>query len=159
MSRFAEQTSVSAERSRSEIEATLMRYGADQFAYGWEGDRAMIGFRMRDRQVRFMLAMPDPNAREFTHTPTRSTRRSPAQAHAAWEQSTRQRWRALLLVIKAKLEAVESGITEFEDEFLAHIVLPNGGTAGEWIRPQIASAYETGSMPSMLPALAEGVHA
>ena len=55
-------------------------------------------------------------------------------------------------MIKAKLEAVETGITEFEDEFLAHIVLPNGQTAGHWMRPQIAKAYESGSMPPLLPA-------
>jgi hypothetical protein len=36
VSKFAENTSVSAERSRAEIEKTLRRYGADQFMYGWE---------------------------------------------------------------------------------------------------------------------------
>lgn len=64
----------------------------------------------------------------------------------------RQRWRALALVIKAKLEAVEAGITEFEEEFLAHIVLPNGGTVGQFMLPQVATAYETGQMPPLLPA-------
>ena len=30
------------------------------------------------------------------------------------------------------------GITNFEEEFLAHIVLPNGkGTVGDWLMPQI----------------------
>jgi hypothetical protein len=66
---------------------------------------------------------------------------------AEYEKATRQRWRALALVIKAKLEAVESGITIFEDEFLAHIVLPDGSTAGDWMRPQIAKAYDKNKMP------------
>jgi len=35
VSRYAEGTSVPADRSRAEIERTLTRYGADQFAYGW----------------------------------------------------------------------------------------------------------------------------
>jgi hypothetical protein len=94
--------------------------------------------------------MPDRSAKEFTHTPSRGTPRSTAQAEAAWEQATRQRWRALALVIKAKLEAVDSGITEFEDEFLAHILLPNGTTVGEHVRPGIAQAYESGTMPPLL---------
>ncbi|WP_198651245.1 hypothetical protein [Salinicola sp. CPA57] len=68
----------------------------------------------------------------------------------AWEQACRQRWRALALVIKAKLEAVESGITMFEEEFLAHIVLPNGGTVGGWMLPQIKKSYDSGSMPPLL---------
>jgi hypothetical protein len=36
-----------------------------------------------------------------------------------------RRWRALLLMIKAKVEAVESGVVTFEDEWLAHFVLPS----------------------------------
>jgi len=63
----------------------------------------------------------------------------------------RQKWRALALVIKAKLEAVESGISVFEDEFMAAIVMPNGRTVSEEIRPRIAAAYESGNMPALLP--------
>lgn len=106
---------------------------------------------MAGRRIRFELPLPDRNAREFTHTPSRNTARSSAQALEAWEQACRQRWRALSLAIKAKLEAVECGITDFESEFLAHIVLPSGQTVGGWMLPQIAEAYETRSMPPLLP--------
>ena len=150
MSRYAADTSVSADASRGEIERTLRRYGADGFAYGWEGTRASVMFVMNGRRIRFVLQMPDRHSREFTHTPARGTPRSSSQAEAAWEQATRQRWRALALVIKAKLEAVDSGITEFEDEFLAHILLPNGTTVGEHVRPGIEQAYESGTMPPLL---------
>jgi hypothetical protein len=68
----------------------------------------------------------------------------------------RQRWRALALVIKAKLEAVEAGITIFEEEFLAHIVLPDGRTAGEYMVPQIEESYRTKQMPPLLPMLESG---
>ena len=151
MSRFAEQTSVPSERSRAEIETTLRRYGATAFSYGWADCRAVVIFEMAARRVRFNLPMPDPHDREFTETQT-GRDRSPAQAEKAYEQAVRQRWRALALVIKAKLEAVETGITEFEDEFLAHIALPDGQTVGRWMRPQIEQAYASGRMPPMLPA-------
>jgi len=36
---------------------------------------------------------------------------------------------------------------------MAHIVLPDGSTVGQFMRPQIESAYETGDMPNALPAL------
>ena len=62
------------------------------------------------------------------------------------------RWRALLLVIKAKLEAVTAGISTIETEFLANIVLPDNTTAGEWMLPQIDRAYRSGEMPPLLPA-------
>ena len=157
MSRYAENTTVASDASRAEIERTLSRYGASSFMYGWDRNQALIGFVADDRQVKFLLPLPDRAAREFTHTPTRGNQRSPAEAEKAYDQAVRQRWRALALVIKAKLEAVAAGITEFEDEFLAHIVLPDGTTAGEWMRPQIDEAYETGLMPTMLPQLEAGL--
>lgn len=151
---YAADTQVSSEKSRAEIERTLRRYGATRFGYAWEEGSAVIVFEAQGRRVRFLLPMPDPQAREFHFTPAQNRRRTPSAAEEAWEQACRQRWRALLLVIKAKLEAVEAGITEFEDEFLAHIVLPGGGTVGQEIRPKLALAYSTGKMPPMLPELA-----
>jgi hypothetical protein len=61
--------------------------------------------------------------------------------------------KALALVIKAKLEAVEAGISLFENEFMANIMLPNGGIVGDWMRPKIEQAYLTGQMPQDLPLL------
>jgi len=149
---YAENTSVSTDKSRADIERTLQRYGADQFMYGWDQDKAVVGFRMVNRQIKFLLPMPNKKDRQFTHTPTGKPRKETA-AHAEWEQSCRQKWRALALVIKAKLEAVEAGIAIFEDEFMANIVLPNGSTVSQFMLPQITAAYESGDMPKMLPML------
>ena len=151
---YAANTTVSTEKSRAEIERTLTRYGADQFAYGWSGDQAMVGFTFEGRQIRFTLNMPNRDAREFTHHAR--GKRTAESAYNQWEQACRQRWRALVLVVKAKLEAVEAGISSFETEFLGHIVLPDGSTVGEWMGPQIETAYDTGRMPAMLPALGTG---
>ena len=150
MPRYAVVTTVSSEKTRNEIEATLARYGATAFVYGWEGQRAIIQFRAHDRHIRFMLPLPDKTSLEFIQTPTGKSRSLP-QVEAAISQAVRQRWRALLLIIKAKLEAIDSGIVTFEDEFLSHTVLPDGRTAGEWLKPQIAIAYDRSDMPKMLP--------
>lgn len=149
MPKFAKETTVSSEKSRAEIERTLNRYGASHFAYGSAPDRAMVGFQACNRRVKFELPMPNPFAREFTHTPSRDIERNDKERLNAWEQACRQRWRALLLVIKAKLEAVDAGITTFEEEFLAHIVLPDGRTVGAYMLPSIGEAYETGRMPPL----------
>jgi hypothetical protein len=82
----------------------------------WDQTRAVIEFSHEDRRIRFVLPLPDRNARQFAHTPTRGTRRTDAEAYKAWEQACRQRWRALALAIKAKLEAVEAGITDFQSK-------------------------------------------
>ncbi len=152
MSRYAAQTKVSSEKSKNEIERTLIRYGATEFMYGTKPEWAVIAFKMVGRQIRFMLPLPNRRDPEFTEYQRGNStwERAPEAADRLYEQAIRQRWRALALVIKAKLEAVESGITEFEDEFLAHIVLPNGQTMGEIAKPQIAQAYESGDMPPLL---------
>lgn len=152
--KYAENTSVAVDRSKAEIERILDRYGAQKFIYGRDESRSMIGFEARGRCVRFTLPLPDRNDPKFWKTET-GRKRKYTSVIAEWEQACRQRWRALALVIKAKLEAVESGITSFEDEFLAHTILPggNGQTVGQWIAPQLVEAYERGEMPRLLPLL------
>jgi hypothetical protein len=60
---------------------------------------------------------------------------------------------ALALAIKAKLEAVESGIATFEEEFLAYVVLPDGQSVGQHVLPNIEQAYVTNKMPPLLPVI------
>lgn len=151
MPKYAETTAVSSDRSRAEIERVLTRYGASRFMYGWDQESAVIAFEMHGRRIQFRLPLPARDAEEFTQTPT-GRQRAAAQAAEAYEQAVRQRWRALALVIKAKMEAVDAGITVFEDEFMAHIVLPSGETVGHWMRPQIEASYKSGVMPPLLPA-------
>lgn len=148
--RYAEATKVSTDRSVAEIQKLLRRFGATAFTYGWDESSAALMFEMADRRILFRLPMPNPRDREYTHTPTGKSR-APGAAEQAYEQSVRQRWRALALVIKAKLEAVSAGITTLEQEFLAHIQMPDGRTVGEHTAPAIAAAYESGEMPRMLP--------
>lgn len=146
--RYAENTSVPTERSRAEIETVLARYGAEEFGYRTSAAAAQIAFHACGRIVRFTLPLPSKD--DYRKTPAGKRERSDADAYRAWEQACRQRWRALALCIKAKLEAVECGITTFEQEFLAHIVLPNQQDVYSWLRPQIAEAYDTKRMPPLL---------
>lgn len=155
---YATSTDVPSGRSREEIEKVISKYGAHQFAYGWSNGYAMVGFVMDDedgnaRQVRFALPLPDRQATTFTHTPGRNQRRAPAAAEAAYEQAVRQRWRALSLIIKAKLEAVEVGVVEWTSEFGAHIVLPDGTTVAQHLRIFVDESYRTGLVPALLPAI------
>lgn len=145
MVRYAENTQVSSDKSRAEIERTLSRYGATSFTYGWEQTRAAIAFVMEGRQIRFVLPLPDRSSDEFRLTPT-GKGRAPNAAEGAYEQAVRQRWRALALMVKAKLEAVSAGIVSFEVEFLPHTVLPSGRTVAEDVLPAVEQAYSSGSV-------------
>ena len=108
--------------------------------------------RRAPRALAVPLPLPDRHDAAFIQTDT-GRERSETAAFKAWEQACRQKWRALALVIKAKLEAVESGIAIFDEEFLANIVLPDNTTVGKVMLPQINKAYETGKMPPLLPDL------
>lgn len=154
MGQYAAQTEVSSDRSRAEIERTLERYGANGFMYGWQESNAVIAFQMSGKMVKFILPLPNKNDEQYTHWRPgggqKLRAKPPNQALAAWEQACRQKWRALALCIKAKLESVESGIVTFEKEFLAHFVLPGGQTFGDYAVPQLEKAVSEGRMPRLL---------
>jgi len=112
-----------------------------------EQRRATVQFQAHKRIVKFELDLPDPKDPKFRKIKNSYYERTQSGIDKMVEQENRTRWRALLLVIKAKLEAVESNIATFEDEFLAHVLLPNQQTVAEYIGPTVAQIYETGRMP------------
>lgn len=146
--RYAQDTTVSVERSKGEIERILQKYGATEFASGWRSDKAMIQFKMNDRYIRFTL--PLPMIDDFDKTPAGRRHRTSELRVKAWEQACRQRWRALGLSIKAKLESAESGIETFEHAFMGQIIMPDGKTVGEMMTPMIDKAYKSGKMPNLM---------
>lgn len=147
---YAEGTFVGADRTRVEIEEQLRRFGADAFSSGYDGKTAFIMFRARGRFIRLTLPLPDPNEQRFKLTDT-GRARSTGSTQDAYEAEYRRLWRSLALLVKAKLAAITDGIVEFEEEFLAHVVLPNGQRIGDYSKPAIAHAYETGETPRLLP--------
>jgi len=146
---YATTTQVPVERSRAEIEQLLARHHCTKFATGIDHDahHATVQFFAHNRHVKFEITLPDPRDPKYKQIKNRYLQRTQSGVDKLIAQDTRTRWRALLLVIKAKLEAIESGIATFEDEFLAHVLLPNQETVAEYIGPMVAQMYETGRMP------------
>jgi hypothetical protein len=145
---YAESTIVSVEKSRAEIERLLRRHRCTKFMCGTDNEqhRATVQFQANNRIVRFEIALPNPADPKHKRIKNSYLQRSSAGVTKVVEQEERTRWRALLLVIKAKLESIESGIATFDDEFLAHIVLPNQQTVAQYIAPTIDRMYATGRM-------------
>lgn len=142
---YASTTEVSTARTRAEIEDLLLKYGASRFGFMTHPDRGEVAFEFEEPLIRITVPLPHQDDDEFKWTNHSTRRQRDGQARRkAWEQACRSRWRALLLVIKAKLEAIEVGISTFEHEFLAHIVTGNGRTIGEQIIPQIENAIASG---------------
>lgn len=132
---YAERTEVPVSRSKAEIEALVERYGGTRYQSGWDGLRALIMFEAESRRIRFVLPLPQ---------------RGDYSSQRAYDQELRRVWRALALVIKAKLESVTSGIETLEEAFMAQVVLADNTTVAEWLAPQLAATYRSGAMPPML---------
>lgn len=134
MSRYAKNTTVPVERSKGEIERTLARYGASKFGYMTELGAAVVLFEVEGRGIKMVLKLPFPG--DFAQD-RRGRKRTAKAIDVDFSRAVKQRWRALALVVKAKLEAIDSGIATFDDEWLAYMVLPGGRTVGEAIAPQL----------------------
>ena len=130
MSRYAEKTKVPIFQSIEEIQRTVERFGASGFQYAVDENRAGVRFRFNEppRHIKMAVELPDD------------------------EQGKRQRWRALLLVVKSKLECVESGIETFDEAWMPHIMVEaSGQTLGEIMLPDLQVKLETGKLPKLLP--------
>lgn len=136
---YAKNTKVPIDKSQGEIRKLLTKYGATGFAFAENTSMAQVIFEIKGLRIKFNLPMPP----RYSENATQSSIKT-------YEQLCRAKWRSLVLCIKAKLECVEAGITTLEQEFLAHIVLPNGETMGDFSIPQIQISYEKNKMPPLL---------
>jgi hypothetical protein len=128
--KYAEGTTVDVGKTRQDIERLVRKFGAESFTGGWDKGSASVSFTMHGRYVRFRLELPIKE-----------------RFQGAYEREERRRWRCLLLAIKAKLEVVETGIATFDEEFLAHVVMPDDLTV--WERMKLME----GEGRPMLPAV------
>jgi len=138
--RYADGTSVAAERSIAEIRKLLLAHGATAFmvAEGTvEGDsqsKTVIQFQIDGRLVRFEVFRPPS---KFGTNPQR-------------DQEWRRRWRVMVIRVKVRLEAIADGDSSVDAEFLPWIVLPDGSQVGHHTSPQLQQTYIDGKMPKLL---------
>ena len=154
--RFAEGTDVPSSKSKTELDLLLERHGAEQRGIFEEAGRGVVIFKLQNRHLRLTIALP--KAEEFPVAGSEprgwygwDVKRRQVWAKAQTEQGTREAWRRLLLVTKAKLELVADSAGNIESEFLANVVLPDGRTVHEALETQLAHSYDTGQMPPLLP--------
>lgn len=135
---YAATTKVPVAKTRLEIDTLLERIGAAQRGTYVDDDKnlAVVGFVLGGAKYRIDVPLP---ARP---------RFSPDLSLAKHEQATRSRWRGVLLLLKAKIEAVRLGLTSFEKEFLADRVLGDGRTVQQSI-PDIIRTGLAGGPPQL----------
>lgn len=160
---YAEGTSVSVEKSKAEIDVLLGKHGASQrgIMADESSGRAMIAFVIAGRHYRLEVPLPtdarDPSKPSWVlkgHDCPRGWDSWGIDRRKQWvrteiEQKSRERWRAVLLMLKAKLELVRIGVSSVEREFLADLVV-NGKTIAQMIEGQIGEVL-AGHTPRLLP--------
>lgn len=154
---YAAGTTVGIWQSKSQVESDLRRMGATRHAFFDDTERhqAAIAFEIGETRYRLLLPLPDPSAQVYQWTPARRFRRDAAQAHEAWEQDVRERWRALAEYIKALRVAAETGIIDTREALLPYALLPDGRTVAQYTLPQLAEGARASQMPPLLPGVGE----
>lgn len=125
--RYAEGTTVSVESSRGEISGILGKHQVTRQAWASEPDGDMVQFELDGNQYRLRIAKPT-QAEIFKLFPNH--RDTDAKLAAEW----RRRWRATVLLLKAKLEfAAGDGPSTIANELMPYLLVGPNKTLGEVI--------------------------
>ena len=135
---YAKQTKVPIEQSKMTLEKMLRKAGAAQIGMFSDGVSlaSVVMFKLEGRFVKLRIA--------------------PSTKMKNVEQEERRVWRVMLLLIKAKMEIIEAGLSSVEREFLADVMTADGRTVGELMKPALAASYESGSMQPISALLLGG---
>lgn len=123
---YAYNTKVSVESSRAEMSGILTKHGV--MRQGWvtgpEGDQ--LGFELNGHTYRLNIDMPTKAWATANGGPRQYTS---DVISAEW----RRRWRANVLLLKAKLEFASEDATTVERELMPYLVTTGGQTLGELV--------------------------
>jgi len=138
MSRYAEGTTVSVESSRGEITGILAKHGVQRMGWYTEPERDVLQFEIEGRGYRLHIDRPtaaelrEQRGREYTYP-----------HNVDWDKKAadewRRRWRANVLLLKAKLEFADGETSTVERELMPYMLLKDGRT--------LEAAIGAGSVP------------
>lgn len=136
MARYAYGTKVTVETSRGEITGILAKHGVDTMAWGTNPVGDQLQFELGGHRFRFLIAKPSLDDAKAAYLDAGKSEwgwNHQADQAGALAAEWRRRWRAHVLLIKAKLEFIDSGDTTLEREFMPYMLVAGGATLGEWL--------------------------
>lgn len=136
MARYAQGTTVPVDRSRGEITGILASHGVERMAWATEPEGDMLQFELAGHAYRFRIARPTLEEVRERYTPYGWAHADQAGAvDAEW----RRRWRANVLLLKAKLEFADGETSTVMRELMPYALLRDGRTLEEAITAGDAS--------------------
>lgn len=118
---YADRTKVPTMKSIHEVQSLVSRIGATSFGWAHTPESERFQFDAAGRTIRVEMALP-----------------AGRMDRAERERETNRRWREVVLLVRAKVVAVESGLVTLEDEWLPYCVTESGETVAEVYRRQHA---------------------
>lgn len=141
--RYARGTTVTVPSTQQELAAVFSRYGVDTYGFGATPGQAVVQFEVKSLPIRVAIPLPPRPAMERVRNP--KTGRD-VDAMTRWATEVREAWRALLLLVKSGLEAIERGITSADRVFMAWLVTPDGRTLDDHVLPAYLQSLATGRL-------------
>jgi hypothetical protein len=126
MTRYAEGTKVSVESSRGEITGILAKNGVQRMGWAAEPTGDTLMFELGGYSFRFDIRRP-------TMAEIRTLYPNAYDPEKKLAGEWQRRWRANVLLLKAKLEFISSGDTTLIRELLPYAVLKSGQTVEQMI--------------------------
>lgn len=127
---------------RDAIEEDFRRFGAESFGVATRAAEVQIVARFvapSQRTIRLTVPLPDPSDERFE------------RGGASLEKATRERWCALKLSVRAKLNEIAVGLSSFDSVWAPDLVADDGRTAREAIVTAITS--NGGKVPTLAPSV------
>jgi hypothetical protein len=130
MARYAHGTTVTVASSRGEITGILAKHGVERQAWASEPEGDTLQFELDGHVYRLKIVRPTAQTlweqwKEDGKGPiTLKYLPNDDQVNAEW----RRRWRAIVLLLKAKLEFADGDTTTVARELLPYAVLKDGRT-------------------------------
>lgn len=120
--RYAETTKVPVSSSQAEISSILEKHGIEKIGMVKEKGSASLWFEHLSRYYKLNVPIP-----EKCKDP---------------EQEMKRAWRVLILLVKAKFEAISAGISNVEEQFYADTIMPDGNRLIDHAADQISQALK-----------------
>ncbi len=127
-----EGTAVAVERSEEQIKKLLRKFSVQAMRFTSYPSYATLEFVRKDKEgklVSYRIRVI-PKVAKYARNPPREL-----------DQAERQVWRVVYWWLKSKIEAIDFGLVEFEDDFLPYLLLTNDtggtGTVAEMLKPRL----------------------
>jgi hypothetical protein len=146
MNSYASGTKVSEAKSHFELQQLFKKFGCEGTGYMEHEDETRLMFAKDGVTYKFTLRFPDGESQIKVGSNYR-----PGTHGSKLDYERARKMRALVMIVKAQLVAIEEGIATWDDMFIGQTVTDNGQTIAERWGPQVTQKCLEGVYPSVLP--------